>query len=182
MYRALGQIRSAWCGAWSGASLCEARSDVLVRGTVGRGQDYSHTSTTPQPRTNRSCPRHTRATQGRARPRRGRDAAPQGQAQRQTANECPAAPWGGGRGRGAPLSEAHWGSTGQRYQDRCAGRLKRRPTTCCTPATKQVEHHDIQEGRRLHLREQKQRSARRKRREHDEKKRTPAPLRGRGLL
>ena len=44
-----------------------------------------------------------------------------------------------------------------------AGRLKRRPTTCCTPATKQVEHHDIQEGRRLHLREVSQAAERKKR-------------------
>ena len=111
---------------------------------------------TPQPHLNHEPTALARAQLAHPRThppvaRQGRRAT--GQAQRQAANGCLAVPWGGGRGRGALLSEAHWGSTGQRYQDRCAGRREGPPP----PA------HRLQEGRRLHLREVSQAAERKKR-------------------
>ena len=73
---------------------------------------------TPQPHLNHEPTALARAQLAHPRThppvvRQGRRAT--GQAQRQAANGCLAVPWGGGRGRGALLSEAHYASKGQRH-------------------------------------------------------------------
>ena len=97
------------CVLVRGAKRCACARHCRARARLQ--PHLNHTSTTNQP----LLPAPNSRTQGRTHPWRGRDAAPQGQAKRQSASGCPAAPWGGGRGRGALLSEAHYASTGQRH-------------------------------------------------------------------